>query len=268
MAGHDGADRLDLFDAARARGRLSTQRARPHADHAARRMRDLLRAGIVRNGTVGGRLPSEQELMSEYGASRATVRQALGLLRDEGLVTRLHGRGTRVLDLPALMSLREYHGVEDPAVADMLGGPIRSTVLEERMVPAPAELASLLGRTAGEQVLCVDYIASVAERPFAVATDYVRRPQAQAVAEVPFRSDWFVRLADAGLVVADTECLFEAALADAHDADLLGLRPGDPVMVAEQVVRDHAGEIFNVALVRSAGRRMTLHARLRRDPAD
>lgn len=252
-----------LVGPAQARDRL--RRARGGADHSVRRLRDLLRAAIVRAGTAGRKLPSEQELMAEYGVSRNTVRGALGLLRDEGLVARLHGRGTLLLDLPSLMSLREYNGVADPATATMLGGVIRSDVVEERTVPAPPGLATLLDRSPGEPLLCVDYVAIVGGEPIAVATDYVRMPESEAVAATPFRSDWFARLAEAGLVAETAECLFEAGVADAIDAGLLDLRPGDPVMIAEQVLRDRSGEVFNVALIRSAGRKMTLHARHRRN---
>lgn len=99
----------------------------------------------------------------------------------------------------------------------MLGGVIRSDVLEERILPAPPALAAQLGRRQGDPVLCVDYLATVAGEPVAVATDYVRMPEADAVAEVPFRSDWFVRLAEAGIVAESAECLFEAGLADGFD---------------------------------------------------
>lgn len=43
-----------------------------------------------------GRLPSETELASEFGVSRATVRAALGQLAAEGLVVRRQGDGTYV----------------------------------------------------------------------------------------------------------------------------------------------------------------------------
>jgi DNA-binding GntR family transcriptional regulator len=42
----------------------------------------------------GERLPSEDELCREFGASRITIRQAVGRLVDLGLVTRRRGSGT------------------------------------------------------------------------------------------------------------------------------------------------------------------------------
>jgi GntR family transcriptional regulator len=55
----------------------------------------LLRDGI-KAGAIGPRVPSIMELADETGLSAATVKRALGLLRDEGLIYAVPGRGTFV----------------------------------------------------------------------------------------------------------------------------------------------------------------------------
>lgn len=42
---------------------------------------------------IGDKIPSESELVKEYGASRVTVRQALSKLENEGLIDKQRGRG-------------------------------------------------------------------------------------------------------------------------------------------------------------------------------
>jgi hypothetical protein len=61
-----------------------------------RHVRDLLRLAVVSRAfsVRGGALPSEAELMIEVDATRNVVRDALNLLRDEGLIERLPGAGT------------------------------------------------------------------------------------------------------------------------------------------------------------------------------
>jgi DNA-binding GntR family transcriptional regulator len=55
----------------------------------------LLRAQI-KAGKIGPRVPSITELAEESGLSAATVKRALGLLRDEKLIYAVPGRGTFV----------------------------------------------------------------------------------------------------------------------------------------------------------------------------
>lgn len=65
----------------------------------------------VAAGELGVRLPSEHQLVTDYGVSRNTVREAMRRLRDEGLIDRQRGRGTTLVDveiertLPARFSL-------------------------------------------------------------------------------------------------------------------------------------------------------------------
>ena len=44
----------------------------------------------------GDRLPSESELISKYNVTRTTIQRALSVLVNEGLIERIHGKGTFV----------------------------------------------------------------------------------------------------------------------------------------------------------------------------
>lgn len=54
--------------------------------------------GMISSGELPPRapLPSESYLQQEQGVSRGTVRMAVGILREEGLVVTIGGRGTFV----------------------------------------------------------------------------------------------------------------------------------------------------------------------------
>ncbi|MFC4107854.1 GntR family transcriptional regulator [Micromonospora zhanjiangensis] len=60
---------------------------------------DLL-AGRIADGDLAPRqpLPSESTLQQEYGVSRGTVRAAMALLRERGLVVTIPQRGTYVAE--------------------------------------------------------------------------------------------------------------------------------------------------------------------------
>ncbi len=57
-------------------------------------LRERIKAGEL---PAGRALPSETTLMQEHGLARETVRKAVRVLRDEGLVQIVQGRGVYVL---------------------------------------------------------------------------------------------------------------------------------------------------------------------------
>jgi GntR family transcriptional regulator len=68
-----------------------------------RQIADVLR-GRIESGDLaaGARLPSESALMNDFDVSGGTVRQAVAVLRGEGLVLAEHGRGVFVRTRPRL----------------------------------------------------------------------------------------------------------------------------------------------------------------------
>jgi GntR family transcriptional regulator len=50
----------------------------------------------IRAGRLGPRLPSQMELADQLGLSERTVERALAILKDEGLIYAVTGRGTFV----------------------------------------------------------------------------------------------------------------------------------------------------------------------------
>lgn len=59
----------------------------------ARHMADRINSG---EWVPGRRLPPERELADYYGVAYDTVRRATGLLREQGRIVTVHGRGTFV----------------------------------------------------------------------------------------------------------------------------------------------------------------------------
>jgi GntR family transcriptional regulator len=66
---------------------------------------------LIHSGTLaaGDRLPTEQELVAKYQASRTPVRQALATLANEGLIETATSRGTFVRENRPLTSAAQTH---------------------------------------------------------------------------------------------------------------------------------------------------------------
>jgi DNA-binding LacI/PurR family transcriptional regulator len=66
-----------------------------------------LRESIIKGSArIGDQLPSEPELMAQYRVSRSTLREAVASLVHEGLLRRVHGKGTYVSKRPPV-----YHTI-------------------------------------------------------------------------------------------------------------------------------------------------------------
>ena len=50
----------------------------------------------INDGEITAKLPAERELAEDYGVTYTTVRRAMEVLRERGLIITRHGRGTFV----------------------------------------------------------------------------------------------------------------------------------------------------------------------------
>ena len=97
-------------------------------------MADVLRRQVL-HGLVGdGLLPSETALADEFGFSRNTVREALDLLREEGLVERVPGVGTVVAGSKYLHGIDHLRGLAEALKGH---GQVRNEVRISEVLPHP-----------------------------------------------------------------------------------------------------------------------------------
>ena len=127
---------------------------------------DDLRSDIA-SGRVGA-LPSEAELGEEHGVSRVTVRRALELLRDEGLVASRRGSGWFVVSDPVRQPLGRVTTIE--AALEAAGARPERRVLEFGFEHATPEIAKVLGLPADAEVLRVARLNLADGEPFALVT--------------------------------------------------------------------------------------------------
>ncbi|MCO5995806.1 GntR family transcriptional regulator [Actinoallomurus rhizosphaericola] len=230
-------------------------------DAQVRRLRDLLRSAVLRGRFDGGQLPGEAELMASYGATRATVREALGLLRREGLIDRRQGVGTHVVVNAVLARMAEAHGAADPMADSIFNRRMRPRVLDRSEVPLPAVAAERLGAPPGAPCLRLEYVALVEDEPTALATNYVLFPEGERLLAPPFDSDWYALLREAGLRFGESEFIMGCSAADPATASLLAVAEGAPLITFEQVIRDPDGRPFNLAHIHTRGDRFLFVSR-------
>ncbi|MFZ1490392.1 MAG: GntR family transcriptional regulator [Ilumatobacteraceae bacterium] len=183
---------------------------------------------------AGGVLPSEAELGVEFGVSRVTVRRALELLREEGLVDARQGFGWFVAREPLRQSLGHLATIEGQLAESGIRPERR--ILEFAFVPATRAVAAVLG---AEQVLRVKRVNLADGEPFAVVTVWCPAERGQHLSRSDVERSPFYELLD--VVLAGATQTIAADAATAADARLLGVPSGSPVLRCRRVTTDTTG---------------------------
>lgn len=188
------------------------------------RIAEELRARIQSGEYSTGRvLPSESELSGEFGVSRVTVRKALEMLRDEGLVDARQGFGWFVAGDTVRQPLARLSTIEDQ-MRDSGVRPERK-VLEFAFERAPRDVARALGSA---QVLRVRRINLADGEPFAIVTVWCPADLGQNLSRADVERSPFYELLDVPLSGATQTIGADAATPE--EARLLGVPVGSPVL--------------------------------------
>ena len=202
---------------------------------------DELRARVTSGEYAAGRLlPSESELSAEFGASRVTVRKALELLRDGGLVDARQGFGWFVAGEPVRQPLARLATIEDQMRAS--GVKPERRVLEFAFEKAPREVARALGST---QTLRVRRVNLADGEPFAIVTVWCAADLAQNLSRADVERSPFYELLDVPLSGA-TQTI-GADVVSADEAKVLKVPAGSPVLRCERTTTDTAGRTVLVS---------------------
>jgi DNA-binding transcriptional regulator YhcF (GntR family) len=139
---------------------------RPIPPLSCRLLRTLERRIRDRRYTEGERWPSEGELCREFGASRITIRQAVGRPLDLGLVTRRRGSGTVV---SARQEERPPETVTFTVALEDLFAQVETVSTKSAQIPEalpPLDVRSLRGIDAGTRVIVVRRVRAFRDQIF------------------------------------------------------------------------------------------------------
>ncbi|WP_424849235.1 GntR family transcriptional regulator [Streptomyces sp. SAI-129] len=237
-------------------------RRRLRADRA-RQLADLLRRQLLDDAFPDGTLPHEDALAADYDTTRNTVRQALDLLRAEGLVARRPGIGTVVV-------ARKYdHGLDRlMGLAETLHehGRVTNEVRTTVPVPAPAPVAERLRVPHGADVLYVERLRRLNGVPLSLDLTYLPLDIGTALLGADLENTGVFRLLESvtGRPLGHAEITLEAVTADAHSAAVLEAPRGTAVLMLERLTHLADGRPVDLEFVRFRGDRIAMSGLLHR----
>ncbi|MGE2835006.1 GntR family transcriptional regulator [Mycobacterium sp. SMC-4] len=232
---------------------------RPRADQA-RLVADILRHQIHAGGYPDG-LPAESDLAAEFLVSRNAVREALTVLKTEGLIDREPKVGTHV-------AIRKYdHGLD--ALVGLKEtfkdyGEIRNEVRATMTVTAPPSVANKLEVPAGEPVLFVERLRYLGDLPLSLDMTYLTHDIGEAVAGHALETNDVFALIElvTGRRLGQATVAVEAVPADPHSAAILHVPANSPLLLMERLTHLDDGRPVDLEYIRMRGDRITLRSNL------
>jgi len=185
------------------------------------------------------KLPSEEQLAQEFGVSRVTLREALRVLAEDGVIIRRHGNGTfirdqkntPVQDLSTILSISTMFaraGLEHQVVK-----------ADYRRIPANQRVAEKLGMNPGEEVWEIERLRAIGGKPAIYSLDYFPAALVPPGGEERIKnylfSTYYFLSEVCGQKIEQGRCNLKPLLADEKLLDLMKLPRHAPVMYIEIV---------------------------------
>lgn len=234
---------------------------RRRADRA-RQVADVLRHQ-VRDGNYSDGLPGEAELVAEFSVSRNTVREALAILKAEGLIDRGPRVGTHVAQRKYDHGLHALVGLKE-TFKDF--GEVRNEVRAATQLPAPAAVARRLQLGPGEPVVFIERLRYLGDLPLSLDLTYLAPDIGAAVLEHSLETNDVFALIEQVTAqrLGTADIALEAVSADPHTAATLDIPAGGAILMLERLTTLDDGRPVDLEYIRLRGDRITMRGNLLR----
>ena len=133
-------------------------------------LREQIITGVFQPGSI---LPKEQTMVETYQASRITIRNALDLLVEEGIIVKRQGKGTFVTDLKKTVSLDSVQGFYSLLVKS--GAKIKTQLQNTESVIPSKEIITALALVEPLSVRKIERLYIAEQQPIALITTHFYR---------------------------------------------------------------------------------------------
>lgn len=205
--------------------------------------------GKIQSGewNTGQAIPSERVLMDSFSVSRATVRQAVDFLVREGILYRIHGKGTFVA--PPKIEQGILRLLEFFSMMVKNGLTPKYKILGKQEIDPPDNVRQALSIQEDAKVFWLQRLLLVNDAPMFIESSYFSIPYFLRLFEkIDEQNEPFeVIVHQNGIKVTNATEVFEPVILESYEAKLLGVKQGSPALWVEYVARD--GSNHPIALI-------------------
>ncbi len=205
----------------------------------------------------GDALPSDAELCAQFRVSRMTARTAMQRLAEEGLIRRVPGRGSFVIEPPAHRRANSLMSFSDEMRRQ---GRLPSSRLVAREVRPPTDIeARELALGDDDRVVALQRIRLADDEAIAIESAILHGRTADVVCAADLvHGSLHETLVAAGFIPTRGHATITAEAATAEDAEMLDVVRGDPLLVERRLILDGRGRPLEWTESRYPARRYAL----------
>lgn len=206
--------------------------------------------GLINEGHYRDKIPSERQLMDEYEVSRSTVREAVAHLVREGIVEKVHGKGTFI----SSKAIQDWLGslTSTTETIRKMGMKPGAKLVEHGVISPPKDVVEATGFRTAYFIKRIRYANEV---PLAIELQYYPVEIGSKLARFDIDKGTLFDLMEEklGIQLAEAEQLITSSFLSAEDAALLGVSDSFSVLNTERKLMDHSGRLieYYVASFRS-----------------
>lgn len=197
-------------------------------------------------------LPFEKELCEKYNVSKMTVKKALDLLVNDGLIIKRRGCGTFVKDITEkeiqrIIEKKQFSGLTTTSI----GHKVTSKVLEFKIINATKEIADILKIEEDEFIYFVHRVRYVDDKAVVIEKTYIPLNLIPGMKLADVKKSIYGYIKDKlGLNIQSAHSTVRAMKSDELDRKYLNLEKDEPILEVERVAYLDNGKVFEYSFSR------------------
>jgi len=211
-------------------------------------LKNKITDGSYKKGEV---IPNESQLEEIYAVSRTTIRKAVSMLVQDGLISVKQGFGTTVLNDKTSQNLNCFNSLTETLKRRGYKVGVRGVYLEE--IAADDFLAEQFGCQSGDRLVCIYRIHLANEHPVAIARNYILKELVPGIME---KKDKILSLykflkEEYGISYMAATDTISACNADYEEARVLEIEPRDALLTVKRkcYIGDRVCELALVKII-------------------
>lgn len=196
---------------------------------------------LISNGKYKEKIPSERELMDMYKVSRSTVREAVSRLVNEGVLEKVHGKGTFISVKPIEDWLGNLSSTTE--IIQNMGMTPDAKLVEHGIVQSPEEVFAAIGQ---KETYYIKRIRYANGQPLAIENQYYPLEIGKKLATYDIEKGTLFDILEQQMHIqlAEAKQIITSSPLSSEDAKLLNVPEAFNVLNTERLLMDYEGNLI------------------------